>query len=469
MPHAQPPVIPTPASRRLAVFLKLAAILVLIVLLQIPLWMTDGVLQERRAFRTQATEDISRLWGRDQLVVGPVLSVPYAYRTKVMKPRIVDGRVVQVEEMELVGDTAYFLPETLMVDGEVRPEVRRRGIYETVVYAATLRFEGAFRAEFAAAGIGAERIYWEKARVHFGISDLHGLRTVGPLRAGGKSMDFEATALEAGNLLPLSAGAPVFSADGRAEFAFEAILQGSERLEIAPLGKTTRVALASPWPDPSFVGASLPATRHVGEDGFKAEWVNSQFNRGFGQHWTTRGLANDAIRKLFAPSAFGVRFMLPLDHYGMAERARKYGVLFLVLVFAVFFLFEVTGPGLRIHPLQYALVGAALALFFLAFLALSELLPTPSAYLAAAGACTLLVAFYAWSFLRTGGRTLLIAGGLGATYGLLYFVLQSQDYALLAGTVALFAVLALVMFFTRRVDWYALEGGGETKLPASAD
>ena len=140
----------------------------------------------------------------------------------------------------------------------------------------------------------------------------------------------------------------------------------------------------------------------------------------------------------------------------MAERAEKYGLLFFVLVFAVFFLFEVTA-GLRIHPLQYALVGAGLCLFFLGFLALSEFLATGLAYGAAAAACTALVSLYAWSFLRTGRRTLVILGGLMATYGYLYFVLRSQDFALLAGTAALFAALALVMFCTRRINWYALE------------
>jgi len=146
-----------------------------------------------------------------------------------------------------------------------------------------------------------------------------------------------------------------------------------------------------------------------------------------------------------------------VDGYGMAERAQKYGVLFFVLVFAVFFLFEVTAPGLKIHPLQYAMVGAALCLFFLGFLALSEFWAIGLAYGAAAAACTVLVSAYAWSFLKTGPRTLVIGGGLAATYGYLYFVLKSQDYALIAGTAALFAALALVMFCTRRINWYSLE------------
>jgi len=141
----------------------------------------------------------------------------------------------------------------------------------------------------------------------------------------------------------------------------------------------------------------------------------------------------------------------------MVERSLKYGVLFFVLIFTVFFLFETTA-GLRIHPLQYALVGAALCLFFIAFLALSEFWPTGSAYGAAAAACTLMIALYAWSFLKAGWRTLVIASGLGATYGYLYFVLKSQDYALVAGTAALFATLALVMYCTRRINWFDLDG-----------
>ncbi|MES1168663.1 MAG: inner membrane CreD family protein, partial [Oleiharenicola lentus] len=148
----------------------------------------------------------------------------------------------------------------------------------------------------------------------------------------------------------------------------------------------------------------------------------------------------------------------------LAERAQKYGILFFVLVFAVFFLFEITA-GLRIHPLQYAMVGAALCLFFLAFLALAEFWSTGVAYGVAAAACTALIAGYSWSFLKTGRRTLVIAGGLTATYGYLYFVLKSQDYALVAGTAALFAALALVMFCTRRINWYSLEMNAPAPAP----
>lgn len=247
------------------------------------------------------------------------------------------------------------------------------------------------------------------------------------------------------------------------EFVFEAALQGSERLQIAPVGKVTTVALDSVWPDPSFCGAYLPVKRQVAPDGFKAEWEVSHFSRGFPQSWTTQMSQNEEMARKITAAGFGVAFAQPVDGYRLAERAEKYGLLFFTLVFAVFFLFEMTA-GLRIHPLQYALVGAGLCLFFVAFLALSEFLATGLAYGVAAAACTALVSLYAWSFLHTGWRTLMILGGLSVTYGYLYFVLRSQDFALLAGTAALFVALALVMYGTRRINWYSLE----TDAPSSA-
>ncbi len=222
------------------------------------------------------------------------------------------------------------------------------------------------------------------------------------------------------------------------------------------MGKTTALTIESAWPNPSFCGAYLPVTRQVDGSGFKAAWEISHFSRGFPQSWTSRTVGTKEVSGKICAADFGVAFAQPVDGYRLAERAEKYGLLFFVLVFAVFFLFEMTAD-LPIHPLQYALVGAGLCLFFLGFLALAEFMLTSVAYGIAAAACTALVSLYAWSFLRSGRRTLVIVGGLSATYGYLFFVLQSQDYALLAGTGALFVSLALVMFCTRRVNWYGVE------------
>jgi inner membrane protein len=456
MDTTQPPRLVRPEKRHLALFLKLASIGGLIVLLHIPLMMTHGVLVEREKFQAQATEEIAGIWGRQQVLTGPVLAIPYNYRTQVIRSRVVGGRAVQVEETELAGAMAYFLPETLAVTGDVVPEIRHRGIYDTVVYSTKLRLVGAFHPDFVTAGIEADEVDWAKAQVMIGVGDLHGVRSVGPLNGSGQSAaPFESTDSSTSALLALAAKIRA-TAGQDLEFNFDVAMQGSERLEVAPVGKVTTVMLQSPWADPSFVGAALPMTRQVSRDGFKAEWQATHFSRGFPQSWSTRVATNDEMTKKILAARFGVRFAQPSTGYGMVERAQKYGVLFFVLVFAVFFLFEVTG-GLKIHPLQYLLVGAALCLFFLGFLALSEFLETALAYTLAALACTLLVALYAWSLLRTGWRTLIIGGGLGATYAYLYFVLKSEDYALVAGTAALFAALGLLMWCTRRINWYDLE------------
>lgn len=453
-----PPELPhVPALRRRFLFFKLAGIGVLIVLLHIPLGLTRGVLRERQNYRREAAHEITTTWGQSQTVIGPVLAVPYAYRSNVVRSKVVAGKVVQVEEVELVSATAFFLPERLEVNGPVNAEQRHRGIYDVIVYSTQLQLSGQFQPDFAAAGIAADQIDWEKAELLVGVSDLRGVRSVSPVRiTDGRTFAFESAEGAARESFDLSAKIAGVSTGQKLDFAFDATLQGSERLDLVPVGKSTRVVLTSSWTEPSFGGASLPVKRSVGASGFSAEWESAHFSRGFGQSWTTRSVDNREMVKKFRASRFGVAFTEPVDAYRLAERAQKYGVLFFVLVFSVFFLFEVTA-GLRIHPLQYAMVGGALCLFFLGFLALSEIWPPSRAYGVAAGACTAMVALYAWSFLRTGWRTVVIAAGLGLTYGYLYFVLQSQDYALLAGTAALFATLALVMFCTRNINWYSLE------------
>ena len=452
MNSAQPASLPSVARRRQFLFFKIAGIGLLIALLHLPLSMMHGVLRERQTYQSQATEEIGRVWGRHQLVTGLVLAVPYVYKTPTTRSRMLNGRTQEVEELQWVSATAYFLPDTLDVKGTIEPEVRHRGIYDTVVYSTTLKLAGSIRPDFAAAGIDAERIDWDKAHLLLGASDLHGVRSVRMVAADGKtSAVFES----AEGFLPLAVRATGVER-GKWEFAVELALQGSERLEIAPIGKVTTATLESTWPDPSFMGASLPVMRRVGNKGFGAEWKTSHFGHGFPQSWTDRYTENAKMARKIGAESFGVKFARPVDGYSMAERAQKYGVLFFVLVFTVFFLFEITA-ALKIHPLQYALVGAALCLFFIGFLALSEFWGVGWAYFVAAMACTLMISLYAWSFLKTGWRTRVIGGGLALTYGYLYFVLKSQDYALVAGTAALFVALALVMFCTRRINWYALD------------
>jgi inner membrane protein len=451
-----PPLLPHPGARRRSLFVKVAAIGCLLVLLHIPLVMTRGVLRDRQSYQMQATEEVSGVWGREQRVTGPLLAVPYTYRGIASRQKLVNGQWTTVEEPAMTSAVAYFLPDELTIDSVVEPDVRHRGIYDVVVYTTRLKMKGQVRADFVGEGIQAEHVDWERGRLVVGVSDLHGLRSIMPLRrADGSEAAFDVNEATLSQALALGAN-PAANGAAPVSFAIEAVVQGSGAVTMVPVGKTTTVHMRSPWPSASFMGAWLPVTRETAAAGFEADWNVAHFSRGFGQSWTTRSTPEADMMKKLAAAAFGVRLGRGIDSYSVVERAQKYGVLFFVLIFAVFFLFEVSAD-LRIHPLQYAMVGAALCLFFLGFLALSEFCSTAIAYGVAAGACTAMIGLYAWTFLKSGARTLVVCGGLGGTYAYLYFVLKSQDYALIAGTGALFAMLGLAMYVTRRINWYALD------------
>jgi len=233
-------------------------------------------------------------------------------------------------------------------------------------------------------------------------------------------------------------------------------LNGSRSLRFAPAGVNNDIRLVSTWPDPSFQGAFLPVERKIGPEGFNAHWKVSYYGRSYPQQWTDRNPVNSAG---IAPSLFGVDLVPALDSYRHVERSIKYGVLFIVLLFAAFFLFEILS-GVRIHPFQYALVGIALCLFYLGLLALSEVASFNAAYWTGALVASLLISLYSSKVLHSAARACLVAAGLAGVYAFLFVILRLQDYSLLVGTAGLFLVLAIVMFITRNIDWYARDGSG---------
>jgi inner membrane protein len=238
------------------------------------------------------------------------------------------------------------------------------------------------------------------------------------------------------------------------EFSIPLDVNGSGGIFFAPFGVQNQATLKSNWPDPAFRGAFLPAERSVRTDGFDASWKVSYYGRDYPQRWTSRAGNERFTTRAVSVSLFGAQFLSLLDAYRFVERSIKYGVLFLVLVFTTFFLFEVTARQ-KIHPFQYLMVGAALCLFYLLLLSVSEFIGFGWAYLTAAVVSTFLITWYCRYFLGGGMRTLMIGAGLAGVYTFLYITLRQQDYALLMGAIALFIVLAIVMYVTRKVDWYA--------------
>jgi inner membrane protein len=248
------------------------------------------------------------------------------------------------------------------------------------------------------------------------------------------------------------------------EFRIQLTLLGTERLDLVPVGATTTVALASKWPHPSFAGRLLPDPgTTLGEDGFAARWRTSHFATNLAQIYE-RCLQSRQCES-FNSHTLAVSFFQPVDLYHTVERSLKYGFLFIGLTFAAFFLFEILGRFV-IHPLQYALVGCALAVFFLLLISLSEHLGFATAYAIATCACVALLGYYIRHVLKSARLGAAFALALALLYGLLYVLLRSEDHALLMGSLVVFACLAAAMIATRKVDWYAVGGPAPAGKPA---
>lgn len=449
---------------------RAAVVLVLLGLLLVPLRMIEGLVAEREARRRTAVDEIGATWGGPQTLVGPALVLPHRVLRKenvVLTPAAgtasaSPGLVQERTRVEIAH--AAFLPERLRVEGKLSPERRRRGIFEVVVYGVTLTVSGTLpAADVRALGLDPADVAFEDAFLSVALTDTRGIREEPTLLWDGAPVTFRPGPGGSG-LGTSGLHAPLAGLDPQKAhtFAFTLRLQGTESLSVAPLGASTEAAFSSSWPSPSFSGSFLPETRRVGPEGFSAAWRVSSFGRSYAQRWKACP-PSDAI----AASAFGVRLFLPADAYQQTTRALKYAVLFVGLTFLAFGLFEVLG-GLRLHPLQYLLVGFALALFYLLLLSLSEHAGFGPAYLAAASATTLLVAGYGVWILAARARALLLGAGLAALYGYLYVLLRLEDWALVLGAAALFAILAGVMFGTRRVDWWSLGSAPPRRFPPPA-
>jgi inner membrane protein len=241
-------------------------------------------------------------------------------------------------------------------------------------------------------------------------------------------------------------------------FSFSLTLAGTERFAVLPFARETNLHLASVWRDPGFDGAFLPVKRRVDVGGFEADWKVLDLNRSFAQRWREADMVQNAI----LASSFGITLTQPAGSYQQNVRAGKYGVLFIALTFVAFFLFEVL-RGLRVHPVQYLLVGLALSTFYVVLLALSEQIGFAPAYALAAACVVAMIGGYAGVVLAARRAGFVLGALVAVIYGLLYGLVVSEDYALLMGSLALLAAVAALMYLTRRVDWYALAPAAATR------
>ena len=442
-----------------SVTVKLLFIGFLVLLLLIPMGMIESVIYERNHLYLTAKQDIMNAWGGEQTIGGPVLTLPH---------RVVytDDKGIKRVRQSL----AHFLPEHLAVRGQLETQMRYRGIYQVPVYVADLKFSGRFAPpDIARLGIDPRNVDWDEAYLSVAVADARGIKDPMTLRSDMGDGTFEPGGVKVPGfdpqvMVPLEGLADSDEPTGF-QFAFDLKLSGTEKLAFLPVGDRTEVLLTSTWPSPSFGGAYLPDRRDIDDKGFSAEWKVLHLGRNYPGEWRK----GEIPAKRVAGSAFGVNLFVPVSTYQKSTRAAKYAILFIGLSFLAYFMFEVFG-NLRLHPFQYLLVGFANCLFYLLLLSLSEHTSFGLAYAVSAAASTALVVGYSVSILENRSHVLTMLALLAGLYTFLYVTLRAEQYAMLIGAVALFVILATVMYLTRRLDWYrvTLDLGSDWPTPRGA-
>lgn len=418
---------------------KVATIGIIAIVLLIPKFMILGLISERQKTAENTKNEVMQKWSTAQTVRGPVLSIPYTERNFDTNKKEVSEEIKE----------CYILPKTLKINGELFPEKLYRSIYQTVVYESEIEISGHFDSiNFDALKISLNDLLWEKAKILVSISDLRGINDRISLSWNGKSASFipgmENHLVGSNGISFPFTNLSTESFPGKFQFRFP--LKGSEMLQFAPLGETTEVDLKSEWNDPGFEGNFLPAERNINSDGFTAHWKILNFNRNFPQEWK-----NDEYRVTEAD--FGVKLVNLADHYQKSSRSAKYAILVILFTFLSFFLNEIT-VNQKIHPFQYILVGFSVLVFYLLLLSISEQLGFNLAYFISATAVLIMVLLYSRTFLKKWINSIVQTLILAFSFGFIFVLMQLESYALLVGSIGLFFVLGLTMFFTRKINWY---------------
>jgi len=451
----QPPVERTPGR-------KLAFAILIAVLLAVPLFTIWLLIYDRQSQSETARASIAEGWGGPQMVSGPLLVIPYQAEST----ETVTENGQSVTRVRRVWRQLSLAPESATLETDVRPERRRRSIYEVVLFEASHKGQARFALppDLARFGVSPADLALDRAELRFGLTDSRALFGPPPrVTVAGRALR-----LQPGGGTPATGGNGFFAwfdatslAGGPATVDFQYAFRGNGWLSLQPDAGDTSWKIRSPWPHPSFQGGFLPVTRRIDAAGFSAEYRvgNLALGRSLvttGEEPTAGGSAQpNRVSGLFdAPGDYEARVDLvqPVDLYSRVSRAAKYGFLFIGFTFLALLLFDVIG-GARVSAVEYLLVGAGLVLFFVLLLALAEILGFTAAYVIASAAIIGLDTAYSAAVLGSWRRATLIGALLAALYVVLFILLNLEAFALLIGALLLFAALAAVMYLTRNLDW----------------
>jgi inner membrane protein len=409
----------------------------LILLMLVPTLFIQSLITEREARQKEIVKEVSSKWASAQTLSGPYISVPLKEVTTGS-----DGKLITTT-------TQLILPaDKLVTDGKVFPEERPRSIYKVLLYRAAIDFSGSFKTTWPA-DVDPASIDFPNAKLCFNLTDFKGIEEEVTVNFNNQNLLFN-PGVPATNLGDIGLSVPVAvtaaSMTAGIPFNMHLKIKGSEQLHFIPMSINSRYTLSSAWPSPSFDGNTLPSQREITDSGFHSQWSFNRANLSFGSVVRQADLKVNNM-------AFGVSMVQPADQYNKTMRSVKYAILLIGLSFALFFIIELMQKK-PFHPVQYALVGMALVIFYSLLLSISEYILFDIAYLIAASATVLLITLYAQSHFENWKTASVFGVSLTALYGFIFILIRLEDTALLVGSIGLFIVLAVVMYVSRKISWY---------------
>ncbi|MDR1095029.1 MAG: cell envelope integrity protein CreD [Spirochaetaceae bacterium] len=440
---------------------KVLMLFALVLLLLIPLNMIRGLVDERGRTASSAESAIMEAWGKQLVAAGPIVTVP-GIRTSEIRTRAErDGERVEIVEAPF---TLVISPQTLNINASFKTETRKRGIFSVPLFSGTLSLTGTFDPGMAVAELlPNETVSLNQAELVISLSSQKGIRKINASRWNNEELFFKPGNQGYGLVWfgpnksgGIYAALPLFENEAAA-FNVNIDIQGGQSLRFLPIGQDTHVDISADWTSPSFQGAYLPGASTIDDTGFSASWDVNYLSRDIPLAWKDADNNRD-----YTASLFGVDLFRTINTYALNNRAVKYAVLFLIVPFLTLFLLEIFTKK-RIHPVPYLLSGIGNAVFYLLLLSLSEQMPFYTAYILAALAVTAMLTLYSRSLLPSAmevsrmlwNKSWYMGLVVTLSYVLLYAVLNAESYALLIGSIGTFAVVALIMFLTRKLDWYS--------------
>lgn len=436
-------------------FWKITTLIGCIVLLSLPLMMVRELINERADYRSEVVDAIEQSTSGSQKLAGPLIAIPI---TETLT------RMENQKEVNYQRNWVYYwLPESLAVTGKQTVESRRVGIYSGQVWHNALQIKASFD-PLRLAALRKTNIVLGQPRLVVSVGDARGIGAIHAPEVNGNVLSVEPGLGISGDGAGIHMPMPALAEDNKPlEIAFSLDLNGTGEFSLVPLGRNSELQLTSNWPHPGFLGSFLPTQREVSAAGYRAHWQSSWFANDMGSYFK-----DDMEIPWSRLPAFSADVMSLADQYQLTDRATKYAILLIGLTFMAFFVFE-SLTRRPLHPMQYLLVGLSLVLFYLVLLALSEHIGFTAAWLAASLSGAVMNGIYLQAVLRGWRNSLLFVAALLLLDGVMWFLLHSEDSALLLGTGVL--ALSVLMFLTRRVDWYALSlpKGTVPPIPAADD